>query len=400
MTGMHEKYSWEGIKFEIVFEDSQGNPLDAENMVFRFIYRDEAGQSCIISQNVDERVNCVFRDGKLIGIFEPNTFRRGILTVERRFCREDPDFEKDIARTEGKKLQTSKLYNVMGTCDCAVVQERVIVPEAVAVKESVVVPEIPRINNTVVVPVITAYRARSPYRVDPEWPDLELTPRFHVWLIAYTTGEDPDYDLTFWIYDQVIEVDWGDGTTEILNGREEPGYHTCKHKFKEGTGTLDSHGERFWHVDLYVKEDHAVYNAIELSPVYNNVKSNSKVKAVSINKNGLYSYLILNWAQNTAVNWIEYVRVIGKHILKADTLRSVYLHEIRYDSEDIAFDELPGNTVSKLLGQYPFDVFNYKNIKAYRGAVFSFMYAPNLLIYRYDLSRFNFWRFPISSSRI
>ena len=35
---MHEKYSWEGIKFEIVFEDSQGNPLDAENMVFRFIY--------------------------------------------------------------------------------------------------------------------------------------------------------------------------------------------------------------------------------------------------------------------------------------------------------------------------------------------------------------------------
>ena len=41
---MHEKYSWEGIKFEIVFEDSQGNPLDAENMVFRFIYRDEAGQ--------------------------------------------------------------------------------------------------------------------------------------------------------------------------------------------------------------------------------------------------------------------------------------------------------------------------------------------------------------------
>ena len=94
-------------------------------------------------------------------------------------------------------------------------------PEAVAVKESVVVPEIPRINNSVVVPVITAYRARPPYRVDPEWPDLELTPRFHVWLIAYTTGEDPDYDLTFWIYDQVIEVDWGDGTTEILNGREE-----------------------------------------------------------------------------------------------------------------------------------------------------------------------------------
>lgn len=52
---MHEKYSWEGIKFEIVFEDSQGNPLDAENMVFRFIYRDDAGQSCVISQNGEKR---------------------------------------------------------------------------------------------------------------------------------------------------------------------------------------------------------------------------------------------------------------------------------------------------------------------------------------------------------
>lgn len=267
----------------------------------------------------------------------------------------------------------------MAECDCITVHERVVVPDAVAVKE------------TVSVPAITAYRARPPYRVDPEWPDLELTPRSHVWLIAYTTGEDPDYDLTFWIYDQVIEVDWGDGTTEILNGREEPGYHICRHKFKEGTGTFDSHGERFWLVDLYVKEDNAIYNGIDLSPVNSNVKSNSKVRAVSINKNDLYSHLILNWAQNTAFNWIEYVRVIGKHILKADILRSVYLYEIRYDSENIEFDELPGNTVSKLLGEYPFDVFNYKNIKAYSGALFSFVYAPNLLNYRYDLSKFNFW---------
>ena len=106
---MHEKYSWEGIKFEIVFEDSQGNPLDAENMVFRFIYRDDAGQSCVISQNGDERINCVFRDGKLIGIFEPNTFRRGILTVERRFCREDPDFEKGYCRTEGEEATNIKI---------------------------------------------------------------------------------------------------------------------------------------------------------------------------------------------------------------------------------------------------------------------------------------------------
>ena len=279
----------------------------------------------------------------------------------------------------------------MEKCNYVMVKERIIVPDVVAVKEQIVVPDAVAVKETVSVPAITAYRARPPYRVDPEWPDLELTPRSHVWLIAYTTGEDPDYDLTFWIYDQVIEVDWGDGTTEILNGREEPGYHICRHKFKEGTGTFDSHGERFWLVDLYVKEDNAIYNAIDLSPVNSNVKSNSKVRAVSINKNDLYSHLILNWAQNTAFNWIEYVRVIGKHILKADILRSVYLYEIRYDSENIEFDELPGNTVSKLLGEYPFDVFNYKNIKAYSGALFSFVYAPNLLNYRYDLSKFNFW---------
>lgn len=279
----------------------------------------------------------------------------------------------------------------MEKCDYVMVKERIIVPDAVAVKEQIVVPEAVAVKETVSVPVEVRIERMPAYHPDPLWPDLELTPRSHVWLIAYTTGEDPDYDLTFWIYDQVIEVDWGDGTTEILNGREEPGYHICRHKFKEGTGTFDSHGERFWLVDLYVKEDNAIYNAIDLSPVNSNVKSNSKVRAVSINKNDLYSHLILNWAQNTAFNWIEYVRVIGKHILKADILRSVYLYEIRYDSEDIEFDELPGNTVSKLLGEYPFDVFNYKNIKAYSGALFSFLYAPNLLNYRYDLSKFNFW---------
>ena len=31
---MHEKYSWEGIKFEIVFEDSQGNPLECRKYGF------------------------------------------------------------------------------------------------------------------------------------------------------------------------------------------------------------------------------------------------------------------------------------------------------------------------------------------------------------------------------
>lgn len=91
---MEEKYSWEGIKFELTFSDLEGHPISPESVNFLFIYRDEAGKSCIISQHGDERENCIFRDGKLFGIFEPNTFRRGILIVERRFCREDPDFEK------------------------------------------------------------------------------------------------------------------------------------------------------------------------------------------------------------------------------------------------------------------------------------------------------------------
>ena len=41
----------------------------------------------------------------------------------------------------------------MGTCDCAVVQERVIVPEAVAVKEQIVVPDTVAVKETVSVPV-------------------------------------------------------------------------------------------------------------------------------------------------------------------------------------------------------------------------------------------------------
>ena len=93
MAEMEEKYSWEGIKFELTFSDLEGHPISPESVNFLFIYRDEAGQSCIISQHGDERENCIFRDGKLFGIFEPNTFKRGVLTVERHFYKEDDDFK-------------------------------------------------------------------------------------------------------------------------------------------------------------------------------------------------------------------------------------------------------------------------------------------------------------------
>lgn len=103
---MEEKYSWEGIKFELTFSDLEGHPISPESVNFLFIYRDEAGQSCIISQHGDERENCIFRDGKLFGIFEPNTFRRGILIVERRFLQEDSDFKKGYC-PYGKKEATN-----------------------------------------------------------------------------------------------------------------------------------------------------------------------------------------------------------------------------------------------------------------------------------------------------
>lgn len=106
MAEMEEKYSWEGIKFELTFSDLEGHPISPESVNFLFIYRDEAGQSCIISQHGDERENCIFRDGKLFGIFEPNTFRRGILIVERRFLQEDSDFEKGYC-PYGKKETTN-----------------------------------------------------------------------------------------------------------------------------------------------------------------------------------------------------------------------------------------------------------------------------------------------------
>ena len=58
----------------------------------------------------------------------------------------------------------------MGTCDCAVVQERVIVPEAVAVKEQIVVPDTVTVKARVSVPAIVQ---KPKFIPDPSWGNLD-----------------------------------------------------------------------------------------------------------------------------------------------------------------------------------------------------------------------------------
>lgn len=89
---MVEIHSWEDFKTIISFEDKDGTPIDAETMVFKFIYRDEAGSSYEVSYDGETRVNCVCTDGQLFGIFNANAFRRGLLTCERHFASPDSDF--------------------------------------------------------------------------------------------------------------------------------------------------------------------------------------------------------------------------------------------------------------------------------------------------------------------
>ena len=86
------KYSWEGIKVGLEFSGINGAPIDVEGLNFRFVYRDQYGRTCEVSQEGDKRVNCVLRAGELIAVFEPNTFRKGVLTVERHYRRTDSDF--------------------------------------------------------------------------------------------------------------------------------------------------------------------------------------------------------------------------------------------------------------------------------------------------------------------
>lgn len=89
---MVEIHSWEDFKTIITFTDKNGSPIDAGTMIFKFIYRDEAGMSYEVSFDGKNRVNCVYTDDKLFGIFNANAFRRGLLTCERHFASPDSDF--------------------------------------------------------------------------------------------------------------------------------------------------------------------------------------------------------------------------------------------------------------------------------------------------------------------
>lgn len=89
---MVDIHSWEDFKTIISFEDKDGTPIDACTMIFKFIYRDEAGASYEVSYDGKTRVNCVCKDGQLFGIFNANSFRRGLLTCERHFASPDVDF--------------------------------------------------------------------------------------------------------------------------------------------------------------------------------------------------------------------------------------------------------------------------------------------------------------------
>lgn len=89
-------------------------------------------------------------------------------------------------------------------------------------------------------------------------------------MIVYK-GRDEDYDVSFWFYDQNIRVNWGDGITEDILDGSIPGYNRVNHKFVDGSGKLDSNGERFWFVDITIIKDDITYNDINLSN-YNNSK--------------------------------------------------------------------------------------------------------------------------------
>ena len=258
----------------------------------------------------------------------------------------------------------------------------------VIIEEEVLVPDVPIIEEEVLVPAIYQEVQRQ-YKLDPLWDSLEETPKNHIQMIVYK-GKDEDYDVSFWFYDQNIRVDWGDGIIEdIVNSK--PGLDRVNHKFIDGSGKLDSNGERFWFVDITIIKDNITYNDINLSN-YNNNKDYSKsiIKAVSINREGLYTQL--NCADRSVQYppYVEYIRVHGKHIIgKNDTLSSRFIKEIKFDSNNIKFEKLIGDTFPNNYPGYPINVFNPELVGSYYNALFS-KYAPILLKKSYDLRKFTF----------
>lgn len=245
------------------------------------------------------------------------------------------------------------------------------------------------VQEKVVVPAIVQEVQRQ-YKLDPLWDSLEETPKNHIQMIVYK-GRDEDYDVSFWFYDQNIRVDWGDGIIEdFVNSKA--GLDRVNHKFVDGSGKLDSNGERFWFVDITIIKDNITYNEINLSN-YNNNQDYSKsiIKAVSINREGLYTQLNCAYRNGQYPPYVEYIRVHGKHIIgKNDTLSSRFIKEIKFDSNDIKFEKLIGNTFPNNYPGYPINVFNPELVGSYANALFSRAYAPILLKKSYDLRKFTF----------
>ena len=264
------------------------------------------------------------------------------------------------------------------SCIIPVVEEEIICPQ----------PQI-QVQEKVVVPAIVQEIQRQ-YKLDPLWDSLEETPKNHIQMIVYK-GRDEDYDVSFWFYDQNIRVDWGDGIIEdFVNSKA--GLDRVNHKFVDGSGKLDSNGERFWFVDITIIKDNITYNEINLSN-YNNNQDYSKsiIKAVSINREGLYTQLNCACRNGQYPPYVEYIRVHGKYIIgKNDTLSSRFIKEIKFDSNDIKFEKLIGDTFPNNYPGYPINVFNPELVGSYANALFSRAYAPILLKKSYDLRKFTF----------
>lgn len=273
---------------------------------------------------------------------------------------------------------------------CLNISEEVVLPEIHEIEEHLVMTPPVQCEETVNIPAIVQEVQRQ-YKLDPLWDSLEETPKNHIQMIVYK-GKDEDYDVSFWFYDQNIRVDWGDGIIEdFVNSKA--GLDRVNHKFVDGSGKLDSNGERFWFVDITIIKDNITYNEINLSNYNNNNQDYSKsiIKAVSINREGLYTQLNCVCRNGQYPPYVEYIRVHGKHIIgKNDTLSSRFIKEIKFDSNDIKFEKLIGNTFPNNYPGYPINVFNPELVGSYANALFSRAYAPILLKKSYDLRKFTF----------
>lgn len=271
-----------------------------------------------------------------------------------------------------------------------IMEKEVLVPDVLIIEEQVLYPSNTIfVEEEVLVPAIYQEVQRQ-YKLDPLWDSLEETPKNHIQMIVYK-GRDEDYDVSFWFYDQNIRVDWGDGIIEDFVDSK-AGLDRVNHKFVDGSGKLDSNGERFWFVDITIIKDDIVYNVIKLSN-YNNDRDYSKsiIKAVSINREGLYTNLEISDISQQYPPYVEYVRVHGKHILyKNDTLNSLFIKEIKFDSKDIRFEKLLGDTFPSNYPSYPINIFNPELVGSYANALFSGMYNPVQLRKSYDLRKFVF----------